>query len=55
YLGGVLNCREAGDFVVDAQSRTLVARGHGDRRTPVAAATPELLEQLLRARQQLKS
>jgi myo-inositol-1(or 4)-monophosphatase len=49
YLGGLLVCTEAGAAVADARGRDLVARGHRDRRTPVAAATPELLAQLLMA------
>ncbi|MEA3077260.1 MAG: monophosphatase, partial [Actinomycetota bacterium] len=51
YLGGLLVCVEAGAHVVDAFGRELVVRGHDDRRTPVAAASPELLAQLLAARQ----
>jgi myo-inositol-1(or 4)-monophosphatase len=47
YLGGVLLCSEAGACVVDALGRNLVALGHTDRRTPVAAATAELLDVLL--------
>ena len=47
YLGGVLLCTEAGARVADAAGRDLVALEHADRRTPVAAATPELLEVLL--------
>ena len=50
YLGGMLVCQEAGAFVVDATDRPLEARGHGDRRTPVAAATPQLLADLVAAR-----
>jgi fructose-1,6-bisphosphatase/inositol monophosphatase family enzyme len=50
YLGGLLVCQEAGAFVADADGRDLVARGHGDRRTPVAGATEELQEQLLAVR-----
>ncbi len=38
YLGAMLVCREAGAVVSDAYGRDLVARGHGDRRTPLAAA-----------------
>ncbi len=44
YLGALLVCQEAGAMVADAAGRDLVARGHQDRRTPLAAATPELLE-----------
>jgi myo-inositol-1(or 4)-monophosphatase len=50
YLGGMLVCHEAGAPVVDAHGRDLVALDHGDRRTPIAAATPELLDELLAAR-----
>ena len=47
YLGALLVCHEAGVPIVDAAGRDLVARGHADRRTPVAAATPALLSELL--------
>jgi myo-inositol-1(or 4)-monophosphatase len=50
YLGGTLVCLEAGAPVVDAHGRDLVCREHADRRTPVAAATPELLAELVAAR-----
>lgn len=50
YLGALLVCREAGAAMVDARGRDLVVREHGPRRTPVAAATPQLLDQLLAAR-----
>ena len=50
YLGGMLVCTEAGGVVADAQGRDLVVLEHGARRTPVAAATPALLEQALAAR-----
>jgi fructose-1,6-bisphosphatase/inositol monophosphatase family enzyme len=53
YLGGLLVCREAGAHVVDVDDRDLVVRGHADRRTPVAAATPELLAELLTRRREL--
>lgn len=49
YLGGVLLCTEAGAVVTDAHGRDLVAFDHDDRRTPVAAATPHLLNVLLSA------
>ncbi len=51
YLGGLLVLREAGGVVVDAHGRDLVVRRHGERRTPVAAGTPELARRLLQARQ----
>jgi myo-inositol-1(or 4)-monophosphatase len=44
YLGAVLVCEEAGAHVADAWGRSLVTLDHSARRTPVAAATPELLE-----------
>jgi len=50
YLGGMLVCHEAGAPVVDALGRDLVELSHQGRRTPVAAATPELLAALLAAR-----
>lgn len=50
YMGGALICREAGAVVADLTGRALDVREHSARRTPVAAATPELLEQLLAAR-----
>jgi len=50
YLGGLLVCQEAGAVVGDVRHRDLVVLGHEDRRTPAAAATPELLTQLLAAR-----
>ncbi len=49
YLGGMLICTEAGGGVVDSQGNELVTLVHGDRRTPVAAATPVLLDALLTA------
>ncbi len=50
YLGGMLVCAEAGAFVVDANGKDLVAREHEARRSPVAACTRELLDELLLAR-----
>jgi myo-inositol-1(or 4)-monophosphatase len=47
YLAGVLLCTEAGACAADALGRDLVALEPAERRTPVAAATPALLEQLL--------
>jgi fructose-1,6-bisphosphatase/inositol monophosphatase family enzyme len=49
YLGALLVCSEAGAVVTESQGRDLVTLGHADRRTPVAAATPALLESLLAA------
>ena len=41
---------EAGGVIVDAEGRELLTRDYGARRTPVAARTPALLEELLAAR-----
>ncbi len=49
YLGGLLVCHEAGAVVADAEGRELVVLDHGARRSPVAAATPMLLDALLGA------
>lgn len=46
YLGGMLVCREAGAAVGEADGRELVVRG-GEVRRPVAAATAELLDELI--------
>ncbi len=53
YLAGTLICREAGALVVDAFDRELTVLEHGARRTPIAAATPELLEHLVAVRAQV--
>jgi fructose-1,6-bisphosphatase/inositol monophosphatase family enzyme len=50
YLAGALICREAGALVVDALGRELTVLDHDARRTPVAAATPELLDHLVAIR-----
>jgi len=47
YLGAALVCQEAGGVVVDVNGRDLAVLEHGARRTPVAAASPELLELLV--------
>lgn len=52
YLGAMLVLSEAGAQLADAQGRELVVLDHDARRTPVAAATPDLLEVLLRAREE---
>ncbi len=51
YVGGWLICSEAGIEVVDAFDRAMVHMDHAARRTPVAAATPQLASALLAARQ----
>ncbi len=50
YLGGWLICKEAGIEVVDAGDRDMVHMDHAARRTPVAAATPQLAAALLATR-----
>lgn len=50
YLGGMLVCQEAGASIVEASGRDLLTLGWTDRRVPVAAATPELLNQAVAAR-----
>lgn len=50
YLGGLLICQEAGAMIVDAWDRDLVTLDHSARRTPVAAATPDLLAAAVAAR-----
>lgn len=50
YLGGLLVCSEAGAIVGDAAERDLVVVEHTARRTPLAAATPELFRQVVTAR-----
>ena len=42
YLAGLLICTEAGAIVTDVDGLDLVVLDHAARRTPVAAATPEL-------------
>ncbi len=43
YLASALICQEAGAFIVEHQDRSLVVHEHGQRRTPIAAATSDLL------------
>lgn len=50
YLGALLVCAESGAPMVDALGRDLVVLDHAARRTPLAAATPELLAALVEAR-----
>ena len=50
YLAASLICAEVGAPVVDALGRDLVVLDHDARRTPVGAATPELLAALLAVR-----
>lgn len=50
YLAASLLCTEAGGAIADANGRELCVLDHAARRTPVAAATPELLDVLLERR-----
>ncbi len=50
YAGAALVCSEAGVPVVDLLDRPLIELDHRVRRTPLAAATPELLKHLRAAR-----
>jgi fructose-1,6-bisphosphatase/inositol monophosphatase family enzyme len=50
YAAAVLICAEAGAVIADGAGRDLIVRDHTARRTPVAAATPALLAELLAAR-----
>ena len=47
YLGALLVCQEMAVPMVDVAGRDLVVLDPSQRRGPVAAATPELLDQLL--------
>jgi myo-inositol-1(or 4)-monophosphatase len=49
YLAGMLVCQEAGAVVADRHGRPLVCRRHADRRTPIAAATQALFDDVLAA------
>jgi len=51
YAGAMLICAEAGASVADGFGRELLVRVPEWKRTPVAAATPKLLAQLVAARQ----
>jgi myo-inositol-1(or 4)-monophosphatase len=50
YLGGLLICQEAGAVVADAHGRDLIVRDASLRRTPIAAAQADLLDEILTAR-----
>ncbi len=50
YVGAVLVVREAGGEIVDALGRDLVVLDPDARRTPVAATSAGLLEDLLQHR-----
>lgn len=48
YAGAMLVCCEAGAVIKDAKGRDLDVREPSVRRTPVAAATPELHDELMK-------
>jgi myo-inositol-1(or 4)-monophosphatase len=48
YMAALLVCREVGIELVDAEGRDLVVLDHAARRSPQAAATPELLAAIFR-------
>ncbi len=50
YLAAVLVLTEAGGVSADARGRELVVLDHGARRVPVAASSPDLLDELLAVR-----
>lgn len=50
YAGALLVCRESGVEVVDVFGRDLIPLRHAERRTPVAAASPESLARLIALR-----
>lgn len=50
YLGALLVCRESGVPMVDAYGRDLLVLDPAERRAPVAAATPELLDEVVAMR-----
>lgn len=53
YLGALLVCTEAGAHLDESLGRDLVVRGYDDRRSPLAAATPALLDELVSAQRSL--
>lgn len=50
YLASVLILEEAGGVAAEVFGRNLCTLDHGDRRSPAVAATPELLDAVLRHR-----
>lgn len=50
YAGALLILGEAGGAIADAEGRQLLIRDHDARRTPVAARTTALLDEMLAAR-----
>ncbi|MFM2114716.1 MAG: hypothetical protein RI908_457, partial [Actinomycetota bacterium] len=50
YLASVHICAEAGAIVGEQNGRELVVTSHGERRSPIVAATDSLLDQASRIR-----
>ncbi len=49
YLGAMLVCTEVGAVLADRYGEDLVVLDHTARRSPIAAATPELLEKCIKS------
>ena len=54
YLGGMCILQEAGGVMADAFDEPLVVLEHAARRGPVAACSPDLLDELVAARRDLE-
>jgi fructose-1,6-bisphosphatase/inositol monophosphatase family enzyme len=54
YLGGLLVCSEAGATVVDVHGRDMAPLDWAARRTPVAAGSDALLDEMLAARRKFE-
>jgi len=52
YLASILICQEAGVVAVDHLDRELLVTQYDDKRTPIVAASPQLLAQLRQVRLQ---
>jgi fructose-1,6-bisphosphatase/inositol monophosphatase family enzyme len=52
YLASILICQEAGAVAVDHLDRELLVTTYDDKRTPIVAASPQLLAQLRQVRLQ---
>ena len=52
YLASILICQEAGVVAVDHLDRELLVTTYDDKRTPIVAASPQLLAQLRQVRLQ---
>lgn len=50
YAGAALVCTEVGITIADAQGRDLFPLRHAERRTPIAATSPDVLDRLVALR-----